>query len=91
MIDHTKVQPRLVAKFMRLARDSEQNILPVIIPEQIVAALLTNTLDRLPTEFSSPIAAMKRLHEEGEEWLHSTLAVHRMGWRSDATYHAERL
>lgn len=91
MIDHTKVQPRMIAKFMRLARDAEQNLTPNTVPEQIVAALLTDTLDRLPPEFGSPIAAIKRLHEEGEEWYHSTLAVYGMGWRSDATYHVERL
>lgn len=92
LINYDKVQPRLMAEFMGLARRSEKAGYAVgSTSEQIVGALLNRRVDWLPERYATPLEAIDRLVQGGEEWWHSMLAVHERGWKFEETYEAEIL
>jgi len=92
LIDYTKVSPQLTAEFMSLARRSAAAGHAVgSTSEQIVGALLNGRSDWLPDSYSTPLDAIVRLAQGGEEWWHTLLAVNAREWRYQAPMYVERL
>ena len=82
MIDPDKISAPLVRNFIRLARLAEQEGCAIgSTSEQIVAALINDRADWLPSSYPEPLSAIKRLHAGGSDWWHTMLYVHGMDWR----------
>lgn len=92
MYDPSKVRPQLAAEIIRLARRSEKAGYAVgSTGEQIVGALLNGRADWLPESCPTPLAAIIRLHQGGEEWWHTMLFVNERNWREPIEMYEERL
>lgn len=92
LINFDMVSPSLTAQFISLARRSAEAGYAVgSTSEQIVGALLNGRSDWLPESYSTPLEAIVRLAQGGEEWWHTMLAVNEMNWRPQAPMYVERL
>lgn len=82
MIDANQISAPLARNFIRLARLAEQEGCAIgSTSEQIVAALINGRADWLPSNYSEPLDAIKRLHAGGADWWHTMLYVHSLDWR----------
>ncbi|HBR83701.1 MAG TPA: hypothetical protein DD861_05815 [Erythrobacter sp.] len=82
MIDRNQVCAPLVRNFIRLASLAEQEGHAIgSTSEQIVAALINDRCDWLPSSYPEPLHAIKRLHAGGADWWHTALYVHGLSWR----------
>ncbi len=82
MIDPNQVSAPLVRNFISLARLAEHEGHAIgSTSEQIVAALISDRSDWLPSSYPQPLHAIKRLHAGGADWWHTALYVHGLSWR----------
>ena len=82
MIDPNKISAPLARTFIELARHAEREGYPIgSTSEQIVVALINGRADWLPSSYSEPLDAIKRLHAGGADWWHTALYVHGLDWR----------
>lgn len=87
-----KTEPRLVAKFIGLARLAAREGQSIgSTSERIVAAFLNDRTDWLPEDYPNPLEAMERLKRGGEDWYETMLVVHKLDWREKGAYVAETL
>lgn len=92
MIDPTKVRSDLTVTFIRLAQQAASAGCAIgSTSEQIVGALLNKRADWLPSAYPTPLEAIIRLDQGGEDWWHTLLYVYKRGWSMPMEMHEDRL